>query len=282
MRMRMLAILVGVAALAGACADAPGPGDMDRDATIDHARGRGDLLLRVADEGGFVRAIPSFSLYGDGTVIAPGAQIAIYPPPALPAVFARSASEEGIQALLRRAVDAGLTGPDRDLVDTGDVGIADASTTVFTLATQGQTTTFRIYALGMEDTFPGLEPAQASLRRDLASLAADLGDLGWLPSGSIGKEQSWEGAAGQLLIGPERRDPDLPQHAVRWPLPSTLAVLGEPVAWAEDTRCAVIGGEDWRAVRALAEGANELTPWRSDGQRFWLALRPLLPDEPGC
>jgi hypothetical protein len=288
MRMRMLATFVGVILLTGACAESPSSGDPDADDVIDHVRGQSDLLLRVADEGGFVpadqhvRAIPSFSLFGDGTVIVPGAQIAIYPPPALPALFARPVSEDGIQALLGRAIDAGLTGPDRDLVDTGDVGIADASTTVFTLTTGGRSTTIRVYALGMMDSFPGLNPAQAALRRDLASLAADLGDLSWLPEGSMGEERPWEGGAGLVLIGPERRDPDLPQAAVRWPLPSELARLGHPVAWAEDTRCAVLDGDGWGTVRTIAERANELTPWRSGGHRYWLAIRPLLPDESGC
>jgi len=32
----------------------------------------------------------------------------------------------------------------------------------------------------------------------------------------------------------------------------------------------------------LAEKANELTPWRSDGAEFQLFFRPLLPDESGC
>ena len=68
----------------------------------------------MAYEGGFVpvdymlSAMPSFSLYGDGTLITPGAQIDIYPGPALPAIQQQQVSEAAIQAILQAALDAGL------------------------------------------------------------------------------------------------------------------------------------------------------------------------------
>ena len=63
------------------------PDPVDRG--IEHPTGSDQVVLRVADEGGFVpvdymlSSMPSFSLYGDGTLITPGAQIDIYPGPAL-------------------------------------------------------------------------------------------------------------------------------------------------------------------------------------------------------
>jgi hypothetical protein len=35
-------------------------------------------------------------------------------------------------------------------------------------------------------------------------------------------------------------------------------------------------------VLPLAQSANQLTPWRSDGAKFAILFRPLLPDESGC
>ena len=63
-------------------------------------------------EGGFVPVewtytnFPFYSLYGDGTLIVPGAQIEIYPGPALPAISSRQVDEAGIQAILEKAIAA--------------------------------------------------------------------------------------------------------------------------------------------------------------------------------
>ena len=55
--------------------------------------GPNNLVLRIDTSGGFVSPaftmgqIPGFSLFGDGRVITTGAQIEIYPQPALPPVL---------------------------------------------------------------------------------------------------------------------------------------------------------------------------------------------------
>ena len=230
------------------------------------------------------QAVPTFSLFGDGTVVVPSAQIAIYPGPALPAIGARTVDERAIQALLQRALDAGLGDRDRDLSDTGDVAIADASTTVFTLTVEGRTTTTRVYALGMDDgsVGPGLSPEDAELRRELSDLAAALGDLDWLPESSVGQEGLYAGAAARILIGPERADEELPQRAVTWPLDRPLASMDAADTWGPDARCAVVEGAEWQMVRDLADDANQLTAWKSEGERYSLVIRPLLPNEHGC
>ena len=53
-------------------------------------------------------------------------------------------------------------------------------------------------------------------------------------------------------------------------------------AWGPDARCAVVEGAEWQMVRELAETANQLTPWKSGGERYSLVIRPLLPHEHGC
>jgi hypothetical protein len=53
-------------------------------------------------------------------------------------------------------------------------------------------------------------------------------------------------------------------------------------ALGQDMRCAVVSGQDWSDVRALAARATTLTPWVSGGDRYAITFRPLLPDEAGC
>src|SRR5918996_978902 len=101
MRLRSALVLLSSVVVLSACADPPGdsPGAGDG---IEHETGAGDLLIRIAYEGGFVPVdwnltnLPVFSLYGDGTLIRPGAQIAIYPAPALPAISSRTVDEAGV------------------------------------------------------------------------------------------------------------------------------------------------------------------------------------------
>jgi len=72
---------------------------------ISHPAGSTTLLL-VEYRGGFVppdvrlTQLPAFLLVGDGRVIQPGAPIAVYPGPLLPALEVRTLSETGVQAVL--------------------------------------------------------------------------------------------------------------------------------------------------------------------------------------
>jgi hypothetical protein len=91
------------------------------------------VLVRVAFEGRVTPIewtytnVPIFSLLGDGTLILPGAQVELYPGPALPAISSRQVDEAGIQAILKESLDAISTIPG-DPSDLGLMGIADAST----------------------------------------------------------------------------------------------------------------------------------------------------------
>ena len=90
---------------------------------IEHPTGANDLILGVGYEGGFVAyeytlgSTPFWSLFGDGTLIVPGPQIEIYPGPALPNLTATPVSEDGIQAILQAARDAGLMDGDANYGD---------------------------------------------------------------------------------------------------------------------------------------------------------------------
>ena len=132
MRYRLPAALATLTLLLGACANAPtGDGGDTPTPTgaISHATGADQVLLKVSYEGGFVAPstlatrLPAFALYGDGTILMPGAEDTIYPGPALPSIVAQVASEDGIQAILQAAVDAGLE-RDGDYGDMGQMGVA--------------------------------------------------------------------------------------------------------------------------------------------------------------
>ena len=288
---RVLSLVVIGAFALTACADEPSSaGDGSSPSPLPPV-GADEIVLQLSYEGGFVPAgfslldVPAFTLYGDGTVVTPGAQIEIYPGPALPAIAVRQVDEVAIRAIVERAQAAGL-GRDLELNDTGDIAIADASTAVFVLTVDGRTTTAEAYALGFEGdaAMPGVSDEQRRMREDLAALATDLTDLSWVidEGGAIGPERMYEGDAARLLVGPVVEDPDLPQDAVEWPVGPPLRALGEPVSWDDRTRCAIVDGDDWVSIRDAAERANQLSAWTDGRTHRSIAFRPLLPGETGC
>jgi hypothetical protein len=291
MRVRTLVVSLSVLGmLTAACANAPadpGDGGSDPGGAPNHPTGSTDLLLRVSYEGGFVPAeytltsMPAFSLYGDGTAVAPGAQTEIYPGPALPPLFATPVTEAGIQALLQAAIDAGLD-EDHEYTDMGSVGIADASTTVFTFTIDGTTHVTKAYALGMLDQRPdGMPDEEYTARTRLERFQTSLQDLRHtLPAGSVGDDDAFTPSGLRLFVSGYRKA-DLKQQAVEWPLDTPLASLGDP-STLDGTTCAAVTGADLDALLPLAQSANQLTPWSSDGDRFSILFRPLLPDETGC
>jgi hypothetical protein len=286
MKPRLVAPLLALGLFLVACADAPRPGPGD--GAIDHGTAPDDLLVRVAYEGGFTPLewtytnVPVFSLYGDGTLVVPGAQIAIYPGPALPALSRRTVEEGGVQAILEEVLGAVRSLP-ADLDDLGNVAVADAATTVITVSAGGVDRTIRAYALGELMERPEGMPADVfRARRGLHALVEKLTALEpWLPAGSLGPETAYDAAAARLFVGDYRPAEDLQQTPVAWPLDGSLADFGAAVD-AGGYRCGTVGEDAWSAVRTAASGANELTPWTEGRSRYSILFRPLLPDESGC
>jgi hypothetical protein len=269
-----------------ACADAP---VVDLGGGIDHGTARHDVLVRIAFEGGFTPIewtytnVPIFSLLGDGTLILPGAQIELYPGPALPAISSRRVDEAGIQAILGEALDA-ISKIPGDLNNLGFMGVADAPTTVITVSAGGVDRTIRAYALAeLSDRSEGMPDEEYRARVRLEELVTKLGALEtWLPDGSLGPETGYEASAARLFIGTYRRVDELPQEPAPWPLDEPLASFGSAADISGPYRCGVVEGADWTTVRAAASRANELTPWTDAGKRFSILFRPLLPNETGC
>ena len=286
MRLRTIAPIVLVAVLVTACAEGPETGG-DATSSVAHGTSPSDLLLRWGYEGGFtppefqLTNLPSFSLYGDGTIVRPGPQIEIYPGPALPALESVRVDEAGIEAILDAARDAVLDTVG-DLTDMGTVGIADAADTVFTLQDGRVARTVRVYALGdFGGQPPGMPDEEFEARKALLSLVDDLSSLEtWLPEGSIDASAVYEPAGVRAYVSPYTPQADLPQEAVAWPLDQPLRGAGEEAG--AGFRCISVTGDEWTVLAPAAVQANQLTPWTSDGRRFSVSFRPLLPDETGC
>jgi hypothetical protein len=287
-----MAVVAMLSLAAAACAKAPATGGGPPGAIL-HLTGAGQVVLRIANEGGFVSPqilqlqIPQFSLFGDGTVVTVGPQIDIYPGAALPPVLSQHLTEDGVQAVLRAALDAGLGEQHPDLGNLGSVGASDMATTVFTFDANGATTTLKVYALGAGRS-PNMNDAEYKVRRQLQGLAAKLGTLEqWLPPGSITAALPLDPAGARVYVSDYRPDPQLDEPQMAWPLSTPLATFGSAAVTGTigggGQRCGSVTGSDWATkLRPLAAKANQLTPWTSQGFRYDLAFRPLLPDEKGC
>jgi hypothetical protein len=270
----VLASLVLVAGCAGSGGDAatrPTPA----------SEGPGRLVLEVEHVGGFTTPealaarLPLVAVYGDGRVVARGAQIEVYPPPALPSLQVWRLDAEGVQTVVDRAVIAGVTGT----TDLGSPPVADAPATRFTLVTDEGTSVREVQALLELPDDSGLTLEQRAARDELRGLLEVLTSPE--PLGATGPEP-YEATAVAAVVAPSMPPPDpaLVQPEVAWPGP---ALPGEPLPGGLGLSCVVARGAEAEAVLAAAASATTLTPWvAGDGSRWTLTLRPLLPHETGC
>ena len=283
MRRFRSALLVSLALLAAACGRLVDDGGGAGSGGIEHPTGASDLVLKVDMGGGFVMPqyaltrTPQFALYGDGLLVTTGPQIEIYPSPALPPLLASRLTGSGIQKVLEAARDAGLF---QDATYDDFCGVADVGTTTFTVTAEGATHVVSAYALG----FDGCADDPAA-REALVAFSSKLMDLSWLDSEMdvVGPTGPYAYASIAIVVEPYAPfdDPTLPQEEVAWPLATSLATFGDTVMGL-DFRCGVLTGADVETLRPLFESTNQMTPWTSDGERWKLGLRPLLPDETAC
>ena len=278
-----MAIVLGAVGCARVTGGAPGSGG------IEHPSGPNQLVLRVETGGGFVPSeytltqTAGFSLYGDGTVVTTGPQIEIYPGPALPNVQEQTVTDAGIRAILDAAREAGLH-ESNDYIEPQT--ISDAPTTIFTLVEgDGTRHITKAYAL-TESNDDGLPQKDREARQRLRRFADRLGSLrDWLPAGSVSEEREYTMQGLRIFVreyGPNEAEPSLTQPDKDWPLSQPLGTFGQPVEGQAGLRCGVVTGPDLQTLLPEVRRSNELTPWRSEGTRYRLFLRPLLPDESGC
>jgi hypothetical protein len=278
--MRIL-LLTSALLIAGLSQDA---GAANARVAISHPTAPSKVVLRVTVGGGFVapqtnlRALPSFTLYGDGTVIVPGAVPQIFPGPAIAPLVRRTLSERQVQALLVRAREAGLLAPGAiDYGDMGSVGVSDAPTTSLVVTAGGRQVNRQAYALGIGAGAGRLSARQVKARQALARFIATL------PVKLAGARYVPHAIA--VYVGRSPSPAPAGAGRVVWPLSSDLATAGKPAANGLAYRCITVGGTGVKALLAKLRSANEQSRWTVRGRpnrTYELIARPLLPDEPGC
>src|SRR5215207_8148069 len=216
-----------------------------------------EVVLRVRQTGGFVPAplivgrLPMITVYGDGRVISEGPITMIYPGPALPNVQEGTLSPAEVDALVERAIAAGVGGSP----DVGQPGITDSPNTRFTLRADGATKELEVYAL--PETI-GLTEAQVRNRKALTDLIESV------TAASGGESTAYRPAALAAIVTPwvePGADAGLPTppQPVAWPGP---ALPGKAMGSADlGIGCVVAEGDQATAVLAAAAKANAATPW---------------------
>ena len=270
--------------LVGACGRTASSSDTGP-AEISHPTAADQPILSVVTAGGFVpmevslTTLPGFTLAGDGSIYTPGPMIEIYPPPAVPAFQVQTVDEAGIQAILHPAKDAGLLEGDRSFQD---MFVSDMPTTTFTVTADDVEHTTSVYAL--ENGSEHYDEPQRSQLQKIERFNEKLSDLAsWLPKGSLGEQQVYDPLRMQLFVLPApATDPQMPQQPVEWPLAEPLSGFGAPDSNGNQDRCGIVAGDDLAALLDTAKGTNTMTPWTSDGKRYQVLFRPLLPTELGC
>ncbi|GAA0269021.1 hypothetical protein GCM10009539_65180 [Cryptosporangium japonicum] len=235
-----------------------------------------ELVLRVEAVGGFTppswtySRIPMVSIYADGRVITEGPQVTIYPAPAMPNLQVATISRSKVDELVGAARRAGVGVP----TDYGQPGVADATTTRFTLVEDGTKATTEVYALSeTRDEDPALTAAQRQARERMRTLLTTLRR----PPG--GDETSYAPTSLAAVVSAYTAPgSETPPPARAW----RGAALPGPVVGPADLHCVTTTGDALRSVLADAESANVQTPWTYDGKQWSVAFRPLLPDETGC
>lgn len=257
------------------------PGDGPPPARIDHPTGATEVILRFEEGGGFVplgylvTQAPSFSLYGDGTVVfrdqfgegvPPGPIVRDVPfqTTVLP--------EEQVQALLEFALNDGALGIARETYENNLV--ADAPTSIFTINAGGLSKTVSVYALGLES--PGGEDGAA--RTAFAALAERL--------------RAFDAGGDTAVYEPERYRAVLYDAfgggaALAWPwpdiAPSDFVTTNDPRLPASGFPSRIMITDEVAALdlEGIEGGAQGIILDAPDGAVYSLALRPLLPDEEG-
>ena len=233
---------------------------------------------------GRTRSLPSFSLYGDGRLVLPGAQIELYPGLAAARDLHPHRDRGGHPGDPgRRSSTRSKASPTR--CSTWDrSGIADVPTTVITVHAGGVDRTIKAYGLSelterpermSEEEFRGARAKLQELVTKLAGLET------WLPEGSLGPETHVRGLRAPASSWASTGRSTSP----RSPSDGRSATTSIVSAIRRAGRISTVRrrrGRGLGAVREAASRANELTPWTEAGSRFSILFRPLLPDETGC
>jgi len=245
---------------------------------ISYPTGADQVVVRLTTGGGFVpegadfRTPPDLLIVGDGTVYRPGAQIAIYPAPLVPAITTATLDPAGVQAVLDAADKAGLLkAPPSYEPASGAAQVADAPTTRLEIHADGQTFDHRAYALGFQPNGVESTPQRNALDRFVTQLK-DLTTM-------VGAEH---------LTAEEVYTPERFGVIARVATPEELAptadqITPDVVPWpdaapplASMTACTEVPAA---ALGDTFDQANQLTHFSQAGTTYTVFVRVLLPGE---
>ncbi len=252
---------------------------------IGHPTGATDVVLQLEEGGGFVpidflaNQAPLFTLFGDGRVVFQPT-VTTFPQPGPDGITHgvpwRTAQLDPAQVeeLLTFALGQGGLGTARD--NYGHDGIADASSSNFTINAGGLKKFVSVYALGMEDA----NTPDLVARRAFKVVADRLRDFD--KGGSIGTDVYLPDKFRAVLI---ERQGDPTARPMAWPWP-TLKVTD----FKADVNAAGGSQLPHRTMTAvevqdlklgdIPGGVQGVTLVGPDHKTYALVLRPLLPSEP--
>ncbi len=280
MKMRLVPVLLVAAVGFAACggdSDSPAADDSLPPVTdgYQHPTGADDVVVEYAEVGGFVprefafQQTPNVLVSGGGQAFGPGAQIAIYPGPLLPAVQVQSITEAGIQSILAAADEAGLL---QEIDYEQPTNIADASTARVTINVNGETYVHEAYALGL--AIPG-EGGQETTpeRQALADFIAQLNDLaGLVGADELGEQEIFEPSEYGIealvvddlsVYGSDGIEPTV----VEWPADVTVRL-------ADAATCTFVSASE---VGETLAAANQLTFFTDADVTYQVLAKPILP-----
>jgi hypothetical protein len=293
--------VAAVAVLAAACAATPSPvspsasphsspGASAIPPSSDPSAPPSSLLLKVTSEGGFINpaatlaALPIVTVYVDGKIFTPAPVDAIFPGPLLPGLNVRDVGPEGAKSILAAIRTAGLDKP-----AAGGPGIpGDTGTDVFTILTDGVTTTSRFSGngpggpgVGTGGITGGAPERTAAL--DLLNRLLDPAETWGAPAAP---ESPYTPSGYRIFVGPAgaQPDPSAGSASVAWPLATRLDAFGTaavPDRGIAGLRQGVALGADAETLTPILKSATTETTFTSAGKSYSLYVRPLLPDEAG-
>jgi hypothetical protein len=218
--------------------------------------GPGVLVVRLSQLGGMLpaggaaRRPPNFSLYGDGRLIStpPDDGTQVWPDLAEHRVDAAT-----MNRLYQEAVSASrpVSSPDPQVPDGPALSVTVADT--------------------------GGQPARTASFSGLADRAVKLlSDFNSAAQTGTGTPYRPDAVAVIALSAAGGGAAERP-----WPLAGTLP--GQPLRGVTvGAGCTLLRGASLTQARQAVAGVTPSTLWRSGGQLWAVAFRPLLPDEPGC
>jgi hypothetical protein len=253
-------------------------------AGIEHPTGPTDIVLQLEQGGGFMpidfvaAQAPLFTLFGDGRVVFQPT-VTTFPEPGPDGIIRpakwRTAQldAEQVDELLTFALGQGGLGSARD--NYGHDGIADASSSNFTINAGGLKKLVSVYALGAEDPSTPDLPARKAFRA-LSDRLTDF-DRG----GTISTDVYLPDNFRAILI---ERDPDPLHEPMAWPWPDLKVadfkanVNGKGAMGFPHRTMTAVEVQDLN-LGDIPGGAQGVLLSGTDGKTYTLVLRPLLPNE---